>query len=96
MDMEMIERVYDTLMGNLTDEHQIPGIENAFSPGKPCDVLYSQIFRAYEEICNREQTQEDDDVECIINSFLEICRIIGFQMFEYGAESAKNKSNPKD
>ena len=48
MDMEMIEQVYDTLMGNLTDEYQIPGIENAFHLGNHvmcCILRYFELMK---------------------------------------------------
>ena len=94
--MEIMEQVYDTLTGNLVEEYQLPGIENAFASGEPCDVLYSQVYGFYQQICEREQTQENEAVDCIINNMLEICRIIGFRMFEYGMKYAKKEITPAD
>ena len=96
MGMKMIEQIYDTLTGNLVEEHQFPGIENAFSAGKPCDVLYSQVYSFYQQICEQENTKEQEAADGIINNMLEICRIIGFRMFEYGMQYANNEINPAD
>ena len=79
------ENVYYTLIGDFLDEYVIPGVENAFADGKRCDQLYSQIDWANQRLCARLGKVEDDpDVELIINSFLEMNRILCLEMYRYG------------
>lgn len=79
------ENVYHTLMGDLLDAYVIPGVENAFANGKRCDELYRQIYWANQRLCARlGKTDEDEDVELIINNFLEMNRILCLEMYRYG------------
>ena len=96
MDKYTAENIFDTLMDHLSEESRLPDVENAFDPGKPCSELYSQVYASYRRLCLRNQNREDEDVECIINNLLEICRIIGIRMFEYGIEYAKTDNTPAE
>lgn len=88
------QRVYDSLSGVLLKEYCVPGVEDVFMEGKPCAELYRGILKAYERLCSRLGTVDEDvDVEVIINGFMEINRIIGIKMYEYGYE--KGRMNPK-
>ena len=79
------ENVYYTLIGDFLDEYVIPGVENAFADGKRCDQLYSQIDWANQRLCARlGRSDEDKDVELIINNFLELNRILCLEMYRYG------------
>ena len=79
------ENVYLTLTGELLDEFVIPGVENAFARGSQCDLLYEQIYDANQRLCARlGQTDDDPDVELIINNFFEMNRILCLEMYRYG------------
>ncbi len=87
MENTMAQLVYDSMSGNLLEEYCVPGVENAFDEGKPCAELYGRVLKAYERLCLRlGESDEDTDVEVIINAFMEINRIVGVKMYEYGYE----------
>ena len=90
MENVMAQRVYDSLSGELLGEYRVPGVEDAFAEGKPCERLYRRVLEAYERLRTRLETvDEDADVESIIDDFLAINRIIGLKMYEYGYEHGK-------
>ena len=79
------ENVYLTLTGELLKEYVIPGVHNAFADGSRCDELYRQIFEANLRLCARLGRSEDDpDLELIINNFLEMNQILCLEMYRYG------------
>ena len=81
------ENVFDTLTGSLLEAYSIPGVENAYAEGSPCSRLYKQIYWANRRLCFRlGRTEDDPDVELIINSFLEINRILCLEMYRYGKQ----------
>lgn len=77
-----VEYIYETLLG----ERLIPcpGITNAFAEGTHCTRLYEEIYQANQRLCERLGTQEDQDVELLIDNFFEIMREISIRMFRYG------------
>lgn len=80
------EQVYNTLNGLYRPEWNIPGVENAFQEGKPCMQLYSAASDAYSRLCDRLGViDEDEDVEIIFNTFMQISKILSLKMFYYGA-----------
>ena len=79
------EDIYMTLTGNMQDRYRVPGVEDAFAPGSPCDVLYDQAMDAYERLCQRLGVEDEDaDVEIILNNLLQIQDILCQKMFAYG------------
>ena len=79
------ENVYLTLTGELLEEYVIPGVHNAFAQGSRCDELYRQIYEANMRLCERlGKTDDDADVELIINNFLEMNQILCLEMYRYG------------
>ena len=83
------QRVYETLSGFLEDEYAVAGVHNAFEDGSLCSELYGKMLAAYSRLCDRlSVVDEDNDVEEIINSLLEICRILSLDMFTYGVKFA--------
>ena len=79
------ESVYETLTDALTEPYQVPGVENAFTEGAPCDKLYREVYQANIRLCQRlGQPEADPDVETIINNLLTITREIGLKMYHYG------------
>lgn len=84
---ELKERVYLTLTGNLIPSYRVPGVEDAYAKDAFCLKQYSKMLDAYERLCERLGTgeEEDDDVEIIINSLLDIEKCLSMKMYEYGA-----------
>lgn len=90
-----IEDVYDSLMGELIIP--VPEVEYAFAKDSKCDLLYRDVMDAYERLRIRlGKEDEDDDCEIIINSLLNISRILGLKMFEYGAKFGIHDEYPAD
>ena len=84
------EQVYLTLNGELIPAYCVPGVENAFAEGAYCLNKYKDIMDAYGRLCERLGVMdEDDDVEIIIDSFLDIERYLCLKMYEYGATLEK-------
>ena len=81
--MEMAEFVYESLIGELVDP--LKGIENAFAPGRFCEMQYGNVLSSYERLCDRlGMVDEDGDVEQIVDSMLSIQRVLCLKMFELG------------
>ena len=79
------EEIYQTLTGSTSEVYQIPGVENAFSTGSPCAILYAQIYQANQRLCERlGQLDSDPDVELIIDNFMEINKQLCLKMYHYG------------
>ena len=86
---DFIDDVYGTAQGCLSPESRIPGVRDLFVEGSPCDLAYSEMLEAYLRLLDRlNKTDEDPDVEIIINSFLTILRLTGEEMYRCGAEFA--------
>lgn len=86
MQSDIVENVYLTMQGALCPEYCVPGVENAFTDGQPCAVLYAQMLEAYERLRIRLNAgAEDDDIEIIIDSLLNISQILAYKMYHYGA-----------
>jgi hypothetical protein len=87
MENAFITDVYNTLRGHLLPDHQIPGVENVFTPGKRCDLLYSKVYDAQRRLEQRLGVQEyDSDVETIIESLTQIQKELCYCMYQYGAK----------
>lgn len=86
MEEVFAKRVYNTLNGQYTPGFRVPGVENAFAPGELCMELYGKALDAYQRICARLGTgEEDEDVEVIFNALMDISEILGLKMYYYGA-----------
>lgn len=87
-----VELVYDSMQGSLVVP--LPQVENEFAPGSRCEVLYGDVLAAYGRLCQRlGQGEEDPDVEIIIDSFLQMQRILCMKMYEYGAQFGNGWEN---
>ena len=90
---EFIDDVYNTLQGELIPEACIPGIENLFADGSPCDLAYTEMHDAYERLLLRLNKQDDDkDIETMICAFMSISKHLGIAMYLYGAKFALQAS----
>ena len=87
--MSFEEYVYLSLSGLLTEPH--PDVKNLFAEGDKCEILYSRVYDACQRLYERLGKFEDEDVEIVINSMLDIQREIALKMYEYGAEFKDTK-----
>lgn len=86
MQEDFAKRVYNTLNGYYIPSFRVPGVGNAFADGQPCIELYGEALGAYQRICARLGTgEEDEDLEVIVNAFIRISEIVGLKMYHYGA-----------
>lgn len=95
MNQQLIDDVYSSVIGDLIVPVQ--GVENVFTQGSECDILYNDVFDAYERIKERLNVKdEDDDCELIINSLMDIGRIVAYRMYEYGAKFGTPEDYPEE
>ena len=83
--MYSVEKIYESLMGDLVEP--VPGVENAFSVGSRCAVLYEQVYASKQRLCDRLGIEEDEDVEELIDCLLEISRELSIKMYSYGVQN---------
>lgn len=86
---EWKEQLHDYLCGLLDEDApfsaQIPAyVEDDFRLGRPCGEWYEVVYEAADRLNRRLGTQEDADVDCIIQSMLNISRRLSLKMFDYG------------
>ena len=95
MELGRVEAIYETLSGLRLPEAEVPGIENAYADGSLCQRNYSQMLDAYQRLCVRLHTREEDpDVEIIINNMLTIEKELAIKMFYYGLEYGRKEQSP--
>lgn len=86
--MKLVENVYEAVCGAYADEAdyviQNVQIKNEFAEGQPCSEAYKRVYEANRRLCARLGVDEDPDVEMIIDSMLDINRIVNEKMFKYG------------
>lgn len=85
------KKVLFNLMTGVYDAKQIPKdvvalVENEMEPGSICDKLYADVYERNRSLCKRLDVEEDEDIECIINTLFEIAERLSAKMFEYGAD----------
>lgn len=87
MGESFMERVHLTLCGVLVETCRVPGVENIFASGGINLKLYSDAMDAYDRICVRLGVdEEDDDLEIIINSVLDLEQEMSCRMYRYGVQ----------
>lgn len=62
--------------------HQSTGICN--EEGKPCEKLYSEAFHLKQHLFDRLDSEDDEEVERLVDCLLEIGNITSMKMFDYG------------
>lgn len=82
------EKVYQIMNGELTETKtlQIGGllVENEFADGKECNELYAEVYNANRKLCSRLKTEEDRDVELVIDNMFKIARNLAMKMYDFG------------
>ena len=90
-EMTLAEHVYDCLLGQFVSEKALDWVENIYTDGSAYDRNYAAALDAYERLCKRLGTGEEDaDVEIIINSMLANEQVVALKMFELGIRYAKS------
>ncbi len=83
--MELWERVYESLTCHVIKAARMSGVEDAFADDAYCMEQYRIMRDAYDRLCDRlGVTDEDGDVECIIDCYMNIQRELCRLMFQYG------------
>jgi hypothetical protein len=87
-------QVLHTLTGDTLPPYRLPWVEPVVEPGMPCDEAYSRMHEAYDRLRLRlGVTDEDADVEQIIDSLMEYGQELALKMFEYGRIFQKQSDN---
>ena len=84
------------MSGFLIPIAQVPGVEDIFVPGQPAQKRLETIYAAYNKIRDRHHVDEVDEIEDIINAYDDLCRIVGFKMYEYGAKFGMDGKKPTE
>lgn len=85
VEMSMELRVFHTLLGDLLPEYAPEWVEEIFVPGNPCHEEYSRMLEAYQRVCTRLGSGEEDaDLEIIVDSLLAHGKILALEMFRCG------------
>lgn len=80
-----IDRVYESMVGNLPEACRIPEVEDAFAGGKLCEVWYSEVLEAYQRICDKLGVSDEADAQIIMRSLMDISKELCYRMYQYGA-----------
>ena len=89
---DYVEWAYETLVCGVIEKDQMPGVVYAFSGEDVCLKRYGDVLDAYKRLCARLGTlDEDEDVETIINAFMDIERELCYRMYRYGAQFGMGK-----
>ena len=59
-------------------------IVDEFKDGMYCSNAYEEVYKANQSLCERLNTEEDKDVECIISNLLSIAEHLSMKMYDYG------------
>lgn len=95
MEQDIGLQVYDSLMGDLVPEYALDWVEEIFVPGNACYEEYSQMLDAYQRVCRRLGTAEEDaDLEIIVNSLLAHGKELALAMFRCGVQYGSNPTAP--
>ena len=85
--MDTIDEIYFSLLGQLEPEAALPWVENAFAAGSECESHLIKIYAARNRLLERLHVEEDDeDLECIMDSFLSIQYTLCRKMYFYGMQ----------
>ena len=86
----LAESIYYSLVGELTEDNQVPGVEDAFAPDSECDKLYVEISEAAQRLSDRLGISSfDRDIEIIMGNYMQIQKLLCLKMFHYGAKMGK-------
>lgn len=95
--MDLKKEIYAKMSGQLVKDVVVEAgdypVEDEFT-GKKWEKLYERAYEANRRICKRlnKSEEEDEDVEIIIDSLIEIAEIMAMKMFDYRVLSAQTAS----
>ena len=93
MRKDYMEWAYETMAIGLVESCRMPGVKNAYSAGEFCCNRYGSMLDAYGRLCERLGVRDaDDDVEIMIDAFLDIQREMCYRMYRYGAQFGMGES----
>ena len=86
MEEKLENRVYATLLGEyvLNPGERVEGVPNAFAPGAECARLYDRMDEIRQRLWTRLGSEEDGDVEQLINCLEAIRDLLCLEMFRLG------------
>lgn len=85
MATELWEEIYESLTCHTSENTRISWVEDAFAEGAFCMLTYQKMRDAYDRLCERlGVVDEDADIECIIQCYMQIQQELCKKMFYYG------------
>lgn len=85
--------IYDLMHGFIDlEEEPVPEsmyVENEYVEGKKCERLYGEVYSMKQHLFTRLRSEDDDELEQLVNCLCEIEGIISRKMFDYGWFFAK-------
>ena len=85
--MEDFENTYESMLGLPVEEYALPDVDNAFVPGSFCDRQYARMRAAYERLCDRLKTgEEDPDLDVMVDAMENIQKELCRRIFHYAKE----------
>lgn len=90
---ELLDLIYLSAQGLLVPGAAVPWVENMFTPGSYCESAYARMRDAYERLCTRlgvDVDDEDDDLNCMMESLENIQEVLCKEMFELGVTYAES------
>lgn len=89
MEFDFIDEVYLSLTGDLCEEYRVPGVEDLYAQGTPCDLLYQEMRDAYERLLDRlGRIDDDEDLDIIVDTMTTICKETSYAMYRCGEKFA--------
>lgn len=92
--------IYDLMNGHIdSDKEAIPEsqfVGNECAEGKRCERLYVKAYQLKQHLFIRLHSEDDEELEQLINCLCEIERIMSRKMFDYGWFFAKQDTAKKE
>lgn len=92
--MDIGEQVYETLLNAVEEEYRLPWVTPIFVPAHPCFDAYCEMQAAYDRLRQHlNLSDEDADVEAIIDCLLKHGKILALEMFRCGRIYQQNNGS---
>ncbi len=80
--MDYYDKIYYSLIGELTEEAAFPWVPDAFASGSKCDKAYTRLLDARDRVLEKLGTDEDPDLEQMLNEMNTIQRTLCRQLMD--------------